>query len=90
MRYVKYNVRNFLNDDGPEPWGMCDYSGLMYPRNQLVRQMRQAGDSITWSGLWVYWEYLDPLDEQKKPPPVKADPYPVPYPRPNPEIPEVF
>jgi hypothetical protein len=52
--------------------------------------MRQTGNTISWSGLWVYVDYVDPLDEQKKPPPIKADPRPVPYPRPNPDIPELF
>ena len=90
MKYVKYKVKNYLNDDFHEPWGMCDYSGQMYPRSQLLRQMRQGGNTVYWSGLWVYKDFIDPLDEQLKPPPVKPDPRPVRYPRPNPSIPEVF
>lgn len=82
-RYIRYQVRNYLHDEFLEPWGQCDLSGQMFPRSQLARQMIQSGDDVTWSGFWVFREYLDPLNEQLKPPPVKADPKPVRYPRPN-------
>lgn len=82
-RYLRYHVANSLTEDFLEPWGQCDLSGQMFPRNQLVRQMIQSGNQVTWSGFWVYRDYIDPLDDQLRPPPVKADPFPVKNPRPN-------
>ena len=85
-KYRKYPVRHHLNNQGAPVWGMCDQSGEMHPRETLVRQMVQAGDDVTWSGFWVYEPYLDPLDDQKRPPPVKGDPFPVLYARPGPIV----
>lgn len=90
-RYIKYPTRNYLDATAfEEPWGMCDHTGTMWPRSQLVRQMIQSGNSVTWNGLWVAQCYVDPLDYQKKVPPVKKDPTPVRYPRPNPDVKTVF
>lgn len=86
MRYTSLRSRAGWNGWGEyrEPLGMCQRTGLMYPRNQIVRQMVQTGNGVTWSGLWVGIENLDALDEQKKVPPVKKDPTPVKWPLPNP------
>jgi hypothetical protein len=82
-KYIRYQVSNCLTDDFLEPWGQCDQSGQMFPRSQLVRQMIQAGNDVTWSGFWVHRAYIDPLNEQLKTPPTQDDPKPVPYPRDN-------
>lgn len=83
--YKKWPIRTYLDETAfVPPWGMCDKTGLMYLRSELVRQMIQTGDSVSWNGTWVATENIDPLDEQRKIPPIKGDPTPIEYPRPNP------
>lgn len=83
---LKYPLsRNWQADDYfVEPYGKCDYTGMMFPRSQLVKQMRQAGNNVYWSGLYVYKDFIDPLDDQLRVPPIpQIDPPPVKDPRPN-------
>lgn len=93
VKYTRYKGRAGWTGnygDYREPWGMCDRTGLMYPRSQIVKQMQQTGNGVTWSGLWVGIPNLDQLDQQKRVPPVKRDPTPVKLPRPNPNLPTPF
>lgn len=58
----------------------CDRSGEMFEK--LYKQYEWAGDSKTWTGLWVGLKYLDKPQEQLRTPIVKDDPKPLPNPRP--------
>jgi hypothetical protein len=62
--------------------GVCDRTGFICNRGDLVKQMQWAGNSLIWTGLLVYKEEVDPPQPQDKVPPVKADPTPVIDPRP--------
>lgn len=89
-KYIKFPRRNYIDENYfSPPVGMCDTTGLMVYRPRLLRQLVQAGDSVTWEGNWVAPEYYDPLDQQKKTPPVKGDPTPVKDPRPLPAAPPI-
>jgi hypothetical protein len=68
-----------------DPYFKCDTSGLMFPLSQRVKQMRQAADTVYWDGAFVHPMFLDPLDDQKRTPPIATpDPPIVDQPRPNP------
>lgn len=87
IRYPLSRSRSALNF--PYPWGYSDYSGAqMFPHNTLVKQMRQAGNNVYWSGLMVYKDDVDPLDDQLRVPPIPPlDPPLVVNPRPNAALP---
>jgi hypothetical protein len=58
----------------------CDRSGEMFEK--LHKQYEWAGEGKIWTGLWVGYKYLDKPQDQLRTPIVKADPKPVPNPRP--------
>lgn len=84
-RYLNYRVPKSRHGyDFIQPWMKCDTTSLYGPMTEFGKQMRQAGDSVYWSGAIVLNkpEIMDPLNAQLKVPPIKADPYPVKLPRP--------
>ena len=58
----------------------CDYSSEMFEK--LYKQFEWAGDGKIWTGLWVGQKWLDVPQEQLRTPIIKADPLPLPNPRP--------
>ena len=58
----------------------CDYSSEMFEK--LYKQYEWAGDGKIWTGLWVGQKWLDVPQEQLRTPIIKADPFPLPNPRP--------
>ncbi len=59
----------------------CDYTDFTFNHTDLVKQMEWRGDRLVWTGYMVGRPYLDTPNEALRPPPVKADPYPVRNPR---------
>ena len=58
----------------------CDYSSEMFEK--LYKQYEWAGDGKIWTGLWVGQKWLDVPQEQLRTAIIKADPFPLPNPRP--------
>ena len=71
-----------VNPRHPEAFGICDRSGFLFNRKDLVKQMQWAGDSLVWTGLWVGKPFLDVPNEQSRSPILGPDPVPIPFPRP--------
>lgn len=70
-----------VDQDHPEALGVCDISGLLYMRRDLVRQMAWRGESLVWTGLYVGRDQLDVPNEQGRTPVLPPDPVPVFEPR---------
>lgn len=71
------------------PWMKCDTSQFMGPMTEFGKQMKQAGDNVYWNGAIVlnHPDIMDPLNDQLRVPPIKADPFPIKLPRPNRALP---
>lgn len=74
-RHVRVNERN------SQALAQCDFSDFTYQKKDLVRQMRWSGNSLVWTGWLVGHDQVDVPNMLDRPPPVKADPYPVRDPR---------
>ncbi len=61
--------------------GICDYSGLVFNKKDLVKQMEWRGNALVWTGYLVGRPFLDVPNEQNRPPILPPDPVPVPLPR---------
>lgn len=70
-----------IDTDHPEALAICDSSGFIFKRKDLVRQMEWRGDRLAWTGFLVGKPYLDKPNAQLKPPHLKPDPVPVRDPR---------
>ena len=80
MKTGKYVNIDFYNS---EALGVCDYSGFIFNRKDLVRQMEWRGDRLCWTGFYVGKPFADQPNAQLKPPILKPDPLPVKEPRPQ-------
>lgn len=65
----------------PRALGICDYSGFVHVRSEMVKQMEWRGNSLQWTGFYVGKDYADKPNEQGRPPILPPDPVPVPQPR---------
>jgi hypothetical protein len=70
-----------INQDFPEALGICDYTGFVFNRKDLVKQMEWRGNALIWTGLFVGRPYVDTPNEQLRPPILPPDPVPVLFPR---------
>lgn len=70
----------------PRAYAVCDLSGLWCMHSDLRKHMDYAGEGLVWKGYWVNKRFLDKPNPQLLAPKIYADPYPIPYPRP--EIPQ--
>lgn len=71
----------FIDTQHPDGLGICDSSGFVFKRKDLLRQMEWRGDRLAWTGFYVGRPYLDEPNAQLKPPHLKPDPYPLVDPR---------
>ena len=78
-KYYNYNRKT------PKPYGVCDYSGLVFKHCDLVKQKDWRGNSLVWTGLMVGAEFADKPQPQNRPPITGTDPNPVQNPRPTPD-----
>lgn len=74
-----------INPNVPQALGICDYSGFVHLRKDLVKQMEYRGNDLVWTGLYVGKDYVDIPNEQNRPPLFPPDPVPVLNPRPQQE-----
>lgn len=74
----KYQPKHVVVDENnPSALGQCDYTDFTFNHKDLVKQMQWVGNNKVWTGYMVGKPYVDELNEQSRPPLVKADPYPV-------------
>lgn len=70
-----------IDESNPDALGICDYTGFVHNRRDLVQQMEWRGNAIVWTGLFVGRQYADKPNEQLRPPILPPDPVPVRFPR---------
>lgn len=67
-----------------EPYGVCDLTGMIVPRKDLVPQMQLSRTGLYDTGMLVYYKYADiPDTHDLSPGDSKGDPTPVENPRPD-------
>lgn len=71
----------YIDEWNPEALAICDQTGFIFKRKDLVRQMEWRGNRLVWTGFLVGRPYVDQPNEQLRPPPLKPDPVPVKEPR---------
>lgn len=71
-----------IDPENPQALGICDYSGFVFPRKDMVRQMEWRGNDLVWTGFYVGRPFADIPNPQAKIPIFKPDPVPVLEPRP--------
>ena len=74
-----------IDPSNPEALGICDYTGFVHLRKDLVQQLQYRGNGLVWTGLYVGIDYADVPNEQERPPILPPDPVPVQFPRPQQE-----
>lgn len=70
-----------IDCSNPNALGICDYTGFVFNRKDLVRQMEWRGNALVWTGFYVGKPYIDKPNEQLRPPILPPDPVPVKEPR---------
>lgn len=65
----------------PRACGICDYSGLRFNHQDLVRQLEWRGNRLAWTGFYVGRPFQDVPNAQLKPPVLMPDPVPIKDPR---------
>ncbi len=83
MSYRPKGKHVTIDIENPEALGICDYTGFVHLRKDLVKQMQWRGNKLIWTGFLVGKDYLDIPQEQLRPPMLKPDPIPVKLPRPQ-------
>lgn len=81
MSYRPHGKHVNINEDNPQALGICDYSGFVFKRCEMVRQMEWRGNRLVWTGFIVGPPYADMPNEQLRPPILRPDPVPVINPR---------
>lgn len=66
-----------IDTQNPAAVGICDYTGFIYNREDLVKQMEWRGEALVWTGLYVGKDHADVPNEQLRPPILPPDPVPV-------------
>lgn len=74
-KYVTIDINN------PDALGICDYTGFVFNKRDLVKQMEWRGNALVWTGFMVGRPFLDVPNEQNRTPILPPDPVPVPLPR---------
>jgi hypothetical protein len=70
-----------VDPDSPMALGICDKTGFVFRRIDLVRQMEWRGNALVWTGFMVGKPYADQPNQQLRPPILPPDPVPVQWPR---------
>lgn len=83
MTYRPKGKHVTIDESYPEALGICDYTGFVHLRRDLVQQMEYRGNGLVWTGLYVGKDYADIPNEQQRPPILPPDPIPVQNPRPQ-------
>ncbi len=70
-----------VSSSSPKALGICDYSGFVFNREDMVKQMEWRGNALVWTGFIVGRPFADRPNEQLRPPILPPDPVPVQWPR---------
>lgn len=81
MSYRPKGKHVSINDAAPQALGICDATGFVFKRIDLVREMQWRGNALIWTGFLVGRPYVDKPNEQLRPPIYPPDPVPVMFPR---------
>jgi hypothetical protein len=81
MTYRPHGKHVTIDADSPEALGICDYTGFVHNRKDLIKQMEWRGNALVWTGFFVGRDYADVPNEQLRPPLLPPDPVPIRNPR---------
>jgi len=70
-----------IDASAPRALGICDYTGFVFNRVDLIRQMEWRGNALVWTGFYVGKPYADVPNAQLILPILPPDPVPVREPR---------
>lgn len=70
-----------IDNQAPNAVGICDYSGFVFNRVDLIKQMEWRGNRLVWTGFYVGRPFVDVPNEQLRPPMMRPDPIPIQQPR---------
>src|SRR5271167_399070 len=82
MSYRPKGKHVSIDIQSPRALGICDYTGFIFNRQDMVRQMEWRGNRLVWTGLYLGKPYLDVPNQQYRPPVLEPDPVPIQDPRP--------
>lgn len=71
----------FVDENSPSALGICDKSGFVFRRIDMVKQMEWRGNALVWTGFIVGKPFVDTPNAQLRPPMLPPDPVPVQNPR---------
>lgn len=71
----------FIDTDNPMALGICDVTGFVFPRSEMVKQFQWRGNALVWTGLYVGQPYASVPNETLRPPISIPDPVAVKDPR---------
>lgn len=75
---TKFAPKNYkYNKNNPQSYGVCDYSGFIFPHCDLIKQKDWRGNNYVWTGLMVGKPFIDKPQPQNRPPMPSTDPNPV-------------
>lgn len=63
-----------IDEDDPHGVAICDASGFVVPRRELVKQMEWRGDRLVWTGLMVWSKFADVPNESLREKALPPDP----------------
>lgn len=81
MSHRPHGKHVLIDPSAPTALGICDYTGFVFERRDLVRQMEWRGNALVWNGFYVGKPYADEPNQQNRPPILPPDPVPVRDPR---------
>jgi len=81
---ARWRSKNLIIDpENPNGSGVCDRSGFVFNRKDLIEQKEWRGNRLVGTNMFVGPQYLDKPQQQSRPPAVKDDPRPLKKPRPD-------
>lgn len=81
MSYRPHGRYVNVDENSPYALGICDKSGFVFRRIDMVKQMEWRGNALIWTGFIVGKPFVDTPNAQLKPPILPPDPVPVQNPR---------
>lgn len=73
-----------IDPSDPSAVAFCDKTGMVFNREDLVKQFEWRGNALVWTGFYVGPQFADAPNEQLRPPILPPDPVPIQQPR-NPQ-----
>src|SRR5271157_593498 len=73
-----------IDPSDPAAVAFCDKTGMVFNREDLVKQFEWRGNALVWTGFYVGPQFADVPNEQLRPPILPPDPVPIQLPR-NPQ-----